>query len=60
VSSSDRKAAGSLVAVFGTTTSEPPCSSAPHISHTDTSNANEWNSDHTSAGPNRYWSSVDV
>jgi hypothetical protein len=58
--SSSRNAAGSLAVAPGTTTSVPPCSNAPHISHTDTSNANEWHSDHTSPGPKPYWSSVDV
>src|SRR6476469_10580946 len=35
----------------GTTTSRPPCSSAPKISHTDTSKTNECHCDHTSPGP---------
>ena len=31
----------------GTTTTRPPYSSAPQISHTEKSNANEWHCDHT-------------
>ncbi len=33
-------------------TKRPPCSRAPHISHTDTSNEYEWNIDHTCPGDN--------
>ena len=32
-------------------TSRPPCSRAPHISHTEKSKAQEWNSVQTSAVP---------
>ncbi len=36
----------------GTTTARPPLSSGPHSSHTEKSNANEWNTVHTSSTPN--------
>ncbi len=35
------KSCGEPATVSDTTTSRPPRSSAPHISHTETSNANE-------------------
>jgi hypothetical protein len=51
-SSNRQNAAGSRLTQYGTTTSRPPYSSAPQISHTEKSNAYEWNSVHTSSGPN--------
>ena len=36
--------------LYETTTTRPPCSSAPHNSHTEKSNATEWNQLHTSLG----------
>ncbi|BBY72432.1 hypothetical protein MINTM019_27480 [Mycobacterium paraintracellulare] len=41
---------GERVTSSGTTTSRPPRSSAPKISHTETSNAYEWHCDHTPDG----------
>ncbi|SON63781.1 hypothetical protein MSIMFI_05312 [Mycobacterium simulans] len=42
----------------GTTTSRPPCNSAPQISHTEKSNAYEWNCVHTCPGDSAWptWS----
>src|SRR5450755_960708 len=53
--SKSQKVTGFRVISTGTTTTHAPDSSAPHISHTEKSNANEWNSVHTSSGskPNR-------
>ncbi len=42
----------------GTMTSRPPVRSGPQISHTEKSNENEWNSVHTSVGPNSNHGSV--
>ncbi len=55
---SARKASGDLATQRGTTTSRPPKRSAPHISHTEKSNAGEWKSVHTSSGPKRNRSAV--
>ena len=46
------KSAGEREVSYGTTTRRPPYSSAPHISHTEKSNANEWNSVQTSWSEN--------
>ncbi|PQM44076.1 hypothetical protein C1Y40_05765 [Mycobacterium talmoniae] len=43
------KSSGERAVVSGTTTSRPPASSAPKISHTETSNANECHCVHTPA-----------
>ncbi|GAB4983071.1 hypothetical protein MAHJHV61_13530 [Mycobacterium avium subsp. hominissuis] len=43
------KSFGERVTASGTTTRRPPRSSAPKISHTDTSNAYEWHCDQTPA-----------
>ncbi|BCO68545.1 hypothetical protein MINTM007_31560 [Mycobacterium intracellulare] len=42
-----RNSSGDRASVSGTTTSRPPCSSAPQISHTEKSNASEWHWLHT-------------
>ena len=47
------KRGGSRLTSYGTTTSRPPCSNAPHISQTEKSNAKEWNRVQTSSGENR-------
>ena len=46
-----RNATGSRLVRYGTTTRRPPYSSGPHSSHTEKSNAIEWNRVHTSCGP---------
>ncbi len=52
-----RNSSGERVTSFGTTTSRPPCSSAPQISQTEKSKAYEWNSVHTSCSSkaNQSW-----
>src|ERR1700751_4757294 len=47
VTSKAWKSSGEPATDSGTTTSRPPCNSAPQISHTETSNANECHCDHT-------------
>nr|CRL53534.1 hypothetical protein CPGR_00813 [Mycolicibacterium fortuitum subsp. fortuitum DSM 46621 = ATCC 6841 = JCM 6387] len=46
------KSCGERVVCSGTTTKRPPCSSAPQISHTEKSNANDEHAAHTCRGPN--------
>ncbi|CAM3856056.1 hypothetical protein COSO111634_27190 [Corallococcus soli] len=53
-----RNACGERLTKYGTTTSRPPYSSAPHSSQTEKSNAYEWNSVHTSVGPKWNFASV--
>ena len=43
------RSSGERAASSGTTTNRPPCNSAPKISHTETSKANECHCDHTPA-----------
>ena len=50
MTSSRRKSCGERETVCGTTTSRPPYSNAPQSSHTEKSNAYEWNNVHTSSG----------
>ena len=50
--SSPRNSPGDRDTAYGTTTTRPPCSSAPNSSHTEKSNADEWNQLHTSPAPN--------
>ncbi|SHX15288.1 Uncharacterised protein [Mycobacteroides abscessus subsp. abscessus] len=48
--SSSWRSSGDEATDSGTTTRRPPCSSAPQISHTDTSKTSECHCDHTSPG----------
>ncbi len=57
--SSRQNSSGDRLVAYGTTTRRPPNSSAPQISHTEKSNAKEWNSVHTSRGPRPKSSPVD-
>ena len=50
VTSKAWKSSGERTTDSGTTTSRPPCSSAPQISHTEKSKAKEWHCDHTCPG----------
>jgi hypothetical protein len=43
---------GERLTAHGTTTNRPPNAKPAHNSHTEKSNAKEWNTDHTSSGPN--------
>src|SRR5262249_45413290 len=50
VTSKAWKSSGEPATDSGTTTSRPPCKSAPQISHTETSKAKECHCDHTCPG----------
>src|SRR5687768_2909429 len=52
LASSSYRATGSRLIAAGTTTSRPPYNSGPQISHTEKSNAHEWNNVHTSRSLN--------